>query len=699
MTMDAEHNDLIGMADIARMVGVSRATVGNWKARQPDEFPPERGRTARGPLYDPTEVASWLATRRTQRPTVPAGRGGSTEVHEDLWRTVEALRRTWRLADAAPVLLYALCRSIAETNGRLEVLTAKVDALDPELRPALERLRQDAPDELGALIATAQQAEDPLELVWDASNLLANVGKYWDFGTPAPVADLIAGLVGPAESIYDPAIGTGQLAARTARTGGRNVQVFGQDLNPAAGALATGLLEAAGIDSYVKQGDAIALDEHPGLLADVVVSHPPFGLRFSSEVADPKDIRWRFGLPRGDTAWLQIGLHHLAPNGRMAIVASPNLLFRHGVEGQILELIVRQGLLRAVIALPERSLAPAAISPVVLLLGNGWDTPSSPTDTSILMVDHAEFRNPDADRRAGLTPESIGKVTEFVRSWLETGHEPESHTANVVTYDQIVANDWVLLPHRYVPSTNPTGPTIQTLDSDEILDENRELLTKWMTDLSEQVTWYIDQDYRHTPTTGVATTLGALDGVDIISGVASYDVTNEIVGGVAAIEPEDLQGVPAFTSFWLGDNGVLLKPGDVLIKVISPKLGDSAQLRDDSELGDCVAAPGVAVVRTGELSTVTADYLAAWCASPAFRREMGRLAVGSVRKRVRVEDLAAAAIVVPDTETQQMLGQRAKGVANIERLLVELTASVEQFASDELSDLTRSIEPREPHDQ
>ncbi len=48
------------MADIARLAGQSRATVGNWKSRNPEDFPPERGRGLRGPLYDRAEVTAWL---------------------------------------------------------------------------------------------------------------------------------------------------------------------------------------------------------------------------------------------------------------------------------------------------------------------------------------------------------------------------------------------------------------------------------------------------------------------------------------------------------------------------------------------------------------------------------------------------------------------------------------------------------------
>lgn len=60
--------DLISMADIARLTGQRRATVGNWKARHTD-FPPARGHSARGPLYDPGEVTAWLvSTNRLYKP-------------------------------------------------------------------------------------------------------------------------------------------------------------------------------------------------------------------------------------------------------------------------------------------------------------------------------------------------------------------------------------------------------------------------------------------------------------------------------------------------------------------------------------------------------------------------------------------------------------------------------------------------------
>src|SRR5690348_15027092 len=49
-------------ADIARLAGVTRATVSNWRRRHPD-FPAPSGGTDASPAYDRTEVEAWLASR------------------------------------------------------------------------------------------------------------------------------------------------------------------------------------------------------------------------------------------------------------------------------------------------------------------------------------------------------------------------------------------------------------------------------------------------------------------------------------------------------------------------------------------------------------------------------------------------------------------------------------------------------------
>jgi predicted DNA-binding transcriptional regulator AlpA len=65
-------------ADIARLAGVTRGAVSNWRRRHPD-FPEPSGGTDASPAYDRSEVEAWLAARGALPELPPA---------ERLWRNI-----------------------------------------------------------------------------------------------------------------------------------------------------------------------------------------------------------------------------------------------------------------------------------------------------------------------------------------------------------------------------------------------------------------------------------------------------------------------------------------------------------------------------------------------------------------------------------------------------------------------------------
>src|SRR6266542_2753856 len=71
------------LADIARLAGVGRPAVSNWRRRYAD-FPQPVLETRSGPRFDPAEVEAWLAAHGK-------GKSGITP-QERLWRAIEAQR-------------------------------------------------------------------------------------------------------------------------------------------------------------------------------------------------------------------------------------------------------------------------------------------------------------------------------------------------------------------------------------------------------------------------------------------------------------------------------------------------------------------------------------------------------------------------------------------------------------------------------
>src|ERR1700722_13142048 len=88
-------------ADIARLAGVTRATVSNWRRRHPD-FPAPSGGTDASPAYDRAAVEAWLASRGSL-PELPP--------QEQLWHAVLDAATETNLSIAAVDMATALSGS------------------------------------------------------------------------------------------------------------------------------------------------------------------------------------------------------------------------------------------------------------------------------------------------------------------------------------------------------------------------------------------------------------------------------------------------------------------------------------------------------------------------------------------------------------------------------------------------------------
>ncbi|MET8267173.1 N-6 DNA methylase [Micromonospora arida] len=322
-------NPTITAAEIARLVGVGRAAVSNWRKRHPD-FPAPVGGTTASPEFDLIQVEQWLRTQ---------GKLPELATADRLWRHLAAASDSPAAGLAAVgALLLARQRGSrsAGIDAQLTPLLPDVDALADELGP------QGAFDELW------QRFSAP--------------GPGRPFATPDDLADLMIGLANVGGgSVLDPATGSGAILRAAARAG--STSMYGQELDDELARLAGLWLALHDVPGEVSGGDSLRADAFAGRAVDAVVCHPPFGATNWGDEELGHDPRWIVGnTPRTEPelAWVQHALAHVRVGGHAVLLMPPTVASRRAgkrIRGELL----RRGHLRAVIALPPGVAAPHGV--------------------------------------------------------------------------------------------------------------------------------------------------------------------------------------------------------------------------------------------------------------------------------------------------------------------------------------------------
>ena len=382
-------------ADIARLAGVTRATVSNWRRRHPD-FPEPSGGTDASPAYDRSEVEAWLAARGALPELPPA---------ERLWRGVLEMAGGANLGDA---VLWAaeLVQAVSAPAGHR--------TMPATFRPAKTGLKHDR---------VAQDVADLVVRYGSQETLGMLTGKYLEvtgvqaIATPKPVADLMAELAVTAGAVVlDPACGTGELLASAIGRGA--VRVFGQEIDQGLGRLSgvrLALMSGPGM-TQVETGDSLRDDQLAGVMADVVLCSPPFGDRDWGHEDLTFDPRWVYGTPpraESELAWIQHALAHLRPGGQAVMLMPPAAASRPSGR-RIRAEMLRRGVIRAVASLPPGAAHPRNIGLHLWVLRRPVDEISA--DLRTLFVHIAAGADEDADSRRPAAPwQHVSDV--ILRAW------------------------------------------------------------------------------------------------------------------------------------------------------------------------------------------------------------------------------------------------------------------------------------------
>ncbi|WP_194444884.1 N-6 DNA methylase [Klebsiella pneumoniae] len=315
-----------------------------------------------------------------------------------------------------------------------------------------------------------------------------------EFYTPEGISLLFAELLQPrdGDSICDPTCGSGSLLITLGKKikksfRSNNYTLFGQEVNRSIWALAKmNMIMHNEINSRIEWGDVISnpqlLDTDNRLMQfDVVASNPPLNIiGWNHDDLVRNDYgRFNLGFPpqsKGDYAFI---LHMVSTlksaTGRMAILVSHGVLFRGGQEESIRKHLISEGLLDAVIGLPDRLLPGTAIPTAILIFRRDRN------NSDVVFIDASDLAKPIKGRNL-ITNEIIEKVSKcyFERSNVDD-------FSHVASYDEIQLNDFNLNISRYVKKHE--GQVFVDL---EILRQQREELLSTLHELEREMKGFID---------------------------------------------------------------------------------------------------------------------------------------------------------------------------------------------------------------
>ncbi|WP_063044242.1 N-6 DNA methylase [Nocardia pseudovaccinii] len=409
----------VAAAEIARLTGVTRATVSNWRRRHADFPVPVAGGSEARPLFDLGDVQEWLRDHRVQ------------------------------IADSPVQRLRTMLRTEVDPASIPELMLFVGDETSAPATPLLTAIRD---------AVTATDVKQILDVLADRGlDAAPSTGVY---PTEQPVAALMTDILAAAapptpQTLLDPACGSGTLLVEAARIGVASLS--GQDVLPVQAARTAALLHAqvpaAMVD--IRTGDSLLADAFPGEEFDAVLANPPYAQRDWGADRLALDLRWEYSVPpRGESelAWVQHILAHLRVGGTAVVLLPPAVASRTSGRRIRMELL-RGGALRAVIALPQGASTPRQVGLQIWVLRR----PGGGSADSVLFADMARMptRGEIQSDWQGLSERVIDSWRAFDRGDVDAAAVAD-FTAVVRTMD-ILDDDIDLTPARRVRAAIDPG--------------------------------------------------------------------------------------------------------------------------------------------------------------------------------------------------------------------------------------------------
>ncbi|WP_461296677.1 HsdM family class I SAM-dependent methyltransferase [Streptomyces harbinensis] len=436
----------VTLAEIARIAGVGRAAVSNWRRRYED-FPSPVGGTDISPQFELGQVEEWLRSRDKLKDR-------STSL-EWLWPRFEALgdRDTTGVAIAAVA-------GRASPDGATDAFQLTGVSLRSTASAAQRRAVEHA-----VRLAATEGGPETFGFLLDRW-LKTHVRQI--SATPAPLAELMADLATAAgarpRTVLDPACGTGvllQVAAERWGTARRPVQLWGQDIDPVPAALARARLSMSvplsRATARISGGDTLRADAWPDERVDLVLCNPPYNERDWGHEELTTDPRWAYGHPprtESELAWVQHALARLNEGGVAVLLVPPAVASRRAGR-RVRAALLRDGALRAVIALPPGAAPPHGVALQLWLLSkpgrSDTGSGSGSSDGRVLLVDTAPAGTEQESGKATIDWESLRGTVRAAVQGLDRPSSEEVPGSKAVPVIDLLDELVDLTPARHVP--------------------------------------------------------------------------------------------------------------------------------------------------------------------------------------------------------------------------------------------------------
>ncbi|MDQ0775146.1 hypothetical protein QF026_003612 [Streptomyces aurantiacus] len=686
-----ENGTEVTAAGIARLAGVGRAAVSNWRRRHAD-FPKPVGGTETSPSFALAEVEDWLRVQ---------GKLAEVPLRERVWQQVAGHPQ-----GAVAALVHVGCALLlvhdrptvwlelsAGSDDRLaellpapldQVLTLRFGAIRKRAvdTPTADRLRVSAPLLRGAAeLAAELDARKAYEFLL-GRHLDANPRQYTL--TPPGLTALMADLAGPAADVLDPACGTGALLRAVAVAQGSSAtadqHLHGQDSAPEQAAL-TALRLALHTRATVRTAaaDTLREDAYGSLRADAVLCHPPFNERNWGHDELAYDPRWEYGFPartESELAWVQHALARLKEGGIGVLLMPPAAASRRSGR-RIRADLLRRGALRAVIALPPGA-APPHNLPLHLWVLRKPAVTGRRAQPEVLLADTGVFT---ADGRGGLDWQALRTaVLDAWRPFDRDGTAPERPgLSRSVPVIELLDDDVDLAPARHLPPSEAGGGVEQLGVVRDRLGETLRLtgrLTPPSADLRRPTRWpltTIGELARggalrlRTGGNGGHARVPVLTDHDVLAGttpsgstLSGSTLSGTALSGTALSGTTPSGSAPPGTLAESDEETVLTEAGDVVVPVLGG--GSIARVIDEADAGAALGRN--LVLLRPDPAALDPWFLAGFLRGTANNRQASSYASTATRLDVRRLQLPRLPL-----EQQRAYGERFRALAEFEGAL------------------------------